>query len=122
MASSHIVRTIASVMESDFSLVRKKDSHLTNHAVQRAQERQIPSDEVQWVTLGSNHPIIKIAPNSTILANYSTGFFSPNPADIALDLNNNVYLTDNNTLKGKYVFKLTVFKDITHISPFMDTY
>jgi len=48
MTSQQILKTIASVVGSDLSLVQKKGPHLTDHATQRTQERQIPNDEVRW--------------------------------------------------------------------------
>ena len=49
MTPQQILKTIASVVGSDLSLVQKKGPHLTHHAAQRTQERQIPNDEVDWV-------------------------------------------------------------------------
>jgi hypothetical protein len=49
MTSSQIAKATTSVMGRDLSLVRNRGPHLTNHAAQRTQERQILSDEVRWV-------------------------------------------------------------------------
>ena len=49
MTSFQIAKAIMSVVGSDLSLVQKTGPHLTDHAAQRTQERQIPNDEVRWV-------------------------------------------------------------------------
>jgi hypothetical protein len=49
MTSSQIAKAITSVAGRDLSLVQNRGPHITNHAAQRTQERQIPQDEVRWV-------------------------------------------------------------------------
>lgn len=58
---------------SDLSLVQKKGPHLTDHAAQRTQERQIPNDEVRWgfshgdrYSLKDNHRQMIIHKDKTI--------------------------------------------------------
>ena len=49
MTSSQIAKAITSVAGRDLSLVQNRGPHLTDHAAQLTQERQIPNDQVRWV-------------------------------------------------------------------------